>query len=145
MWGGVNNKNAASYKIRMSEPLQKIDFSRNNDDRGRPRESRRKAHHYLAGTRWHNRINGSGISSLIPNSTLGFQKIGGPNTVIRIDETFIVKRKYNRGRNACDSWLIGGIDSTSKEVFVEITPIRDSVALDDKARTSRHRHLHRLL
>lgn len=36
--------------------------------------------------------------------------IGGPGTVVEIDETMIVKRKYNRGRILTAGWLFGGIE-----------------------------------
>ncbi|VDP54277.1 unnamed protein product [Heligmosomoides polygyrus] len=49
------------------------------------------------------------------------RRIGGPNKLVQIDETYVVKRKYNRGRSVRDSWMVGGIENDSKEVFVEIT------------------------
>lgn len=36
--------------------------------------------------------------------------IGGPGRIVEIDETLVVKRKYNRGRMLSDGWLFGGIE-----------------------------------
>ena len=36
--------------------------------------------------------------------------IGGPDIVVEIDETLVVKRKYNRGRILRSGWLFGGIE-----------------------------------
>ncbi|VDO84469.1 unnamed protein product [Heligmosomoides polygyrus] len=47
--------------------------------------------------------------------------MGRPNKVVQIDETYVVKRKYSRGRFVRDSWMVGGIENDSKEDFVEIT------------------------
>lgn len=58
------------------------------------------------------------------------RKIGGPNTVLQLEEACIAKRKCTRGRLARDSWVVGGMISDSREIFVEITPTRDSATLD---------------
>ena len=44
--------------------------------------------------------------------------IGGPGKKVEIDETCIVKRKYNRGRVLNQVWLFGGIERESKERFI---------------------------
>lgn len=36
--------------------------------------------------------------------------IGGPRSVVEIDETHIVRRKYDRGRQLQAGWLVGGIE-----------------------------------
>jgi hypothetical protein len=36
--------------------------------------------------------------------------IGGPGCVVELDETMVVKRKYNRGRVLAAGWLFGGIE-----------------------------------
>lgn len=43
--------------------------------------------------------------------------IGGPNSVVEIDETMAVKRKYNRGRTLAAGWLFGGIERRSDGEF----------------------------
>lgn len=43
--------------------------------------------------------------------------IGGQGRVVEIDETVIVKRKYNRGRVLRDGWLFGGIERRDDGVF----------------------------
>ncbi|KAK6012480.1 hypothetical protein OSTOST_22372, partial [Ostertagia ostertagi] len=57
-------------------------------------------------------------------------RIGGPNTVVQVDETCIVRRKYNVGRIVRQEWLIGGIQDGTKLVFVEVTDNRSSENLD---------------
>lgn len=46
-----------------------------------------------------------------------FNLIGGPGTIVEIDETVVVKRKYNRGRVLRDGWLFGGIERRDDDVF----------------------------
>ena len=43
--------------------------------------------------------------------------IGGPGSVVEIDETLIVKRKYNRGRMLASGWLFGGIERRTDGQF----------------------------
>jgi len=44
--------------------------------------------------------------------------IGGVGTIVEIDETLAVKRKYNRGRvMMTDGWLFGGIERRSDGQF----------------------------
>ncbi|VDO93287.1 unnamed protein product [Heligmosomoides polygyrus] len=64
------------------------------------------------------------------------RRIGGPGKVVQIDEPYVVKRKYNRGRSVRDSWRVGGIENDSRKVFVEITGTRDAATLE--AIISRH-------
>lgn len=42
-------------------------------------------------------------------------KIEGPDKIVTIGETLIVKRKYNRGRVLHQQWLFGGIERNSEE------------------------------
>lgn len=44
--------------------------------------------------------------------------IGGPGIVVEIDETLIVRRKYERGRVLSQVWLFGGIERVRKKKFV---------------------------
>lgn len=43
--------------------------------------------------------------------------IGGEGSVVEIDETLIVKRKYNRGRSLAAGWLFGGIERRDDGAF----------------------------
>jgi IS1 family transposase len=45
------------------------------------------------------------------------QQIGGPGTIVEIDETLVVKRKYERGRVLSEGWLFGGIERRADGVF----------------------------
>ena len=44
--------------------------------------------------------------------------IGSPGVTVKIDETLIAKRKYNRGRVLAQVWLFGGIERVSKKSFI---------------------------
>lgn len=43
--------------------------------------------------------------------------IGGPGNIVEIDETLVVKRKYNRGRALAAGWLFGGVERRDDEEF----------------------------
>lgn len=68
------------------------------------------------------------VESFFENETP--RKIGGPNTVLQLEETYIVHRKCYRGRAVRDSWVVGGIVNDTKEIFVEISSTRDPATLD---------------
>ena len=44
--------------------------------------------------------------------------IGGTVISVEIDETFIVRRKFQRGRPLSQLWLFGGIERETKRKFV---------------------------
>ncbi|VDL71964.1 unnamed protein product [Nippostrongylus brasiliensis] len=46
--------------------------------------------------------------------------MSGPTAVVQIDETNIVRRKYNRGRIARKDSIIGGIKTGTRMVFCEV-------------------------
>ena len=51
---------------------------------------------------------------------VGHNKIGGVNIIVEIDESFTVKRKYDRGRERLEVIIIGGIETNTqrrKKVF----------------------------
>uniref|UniRef100_A0A182IV94 ISXO2-like transposase domain-containing protein n=1 Tax=Anopheles atroparvus TaxID=41427 RepID=A0A182IV94_ANOAO len=58
-------------------------------------------------------------------------KIGGPGSVVEIDETKVTKRKANTGRvsESHKDWLVGGICRQTGEVFLERTPVRSGPVL----------------
>jgi hypothetical protein len=37
-------------------------------------------------------------------------KIGGPGTIVEMDESKFGKRKYNRGRRVVGKWVLGKIE-----------------------------------
>lgn len=45
-------------------------------------------------------------------------QIGGPEIEVEIDETVLVRRKYNRGRVVKTIWLFGGIERETKKNFL---------------------------
>ena len=45
------------------------------------------------------------------------QPIGGPGIIVQIDETLVFKRKYNRGRNIQQIWMVGGIAPETNNFF----------------------------
>jgi len=52
-------------------------------------------------------------------------KIGGPGTVVEIDESIKFKRKYNRGRIGADEqWVFGGVERESGRIFMIEVPNR---------------------
>lgn len=54
--------------------------------------------------------------------------------VVEIDETLVVHRKYNSGRELVRTWLFGGTKRTSKKNFMIplINPLSDEVKKRDK-------------
>jgi len=56
-------------------------------------------------------------------------QIGGPNTIVEIDETLITNRKYNQGRVLSENWVFGGICRQTKEIFIESVPDRKATNL----------------
>lgn len=53
------------------------------------------------------------------------QMLGGNNIVVQADESLIHKRKYNRGRIIPQKWVIGMIDSVTKDAIIKYIPTRD--------------------
>jgi IS1 family transposase len=44
--------------------------------------------------------------------------IGGNGNIVQIDETVIAKRKHNRGRIIPQKWVVGAIDTVSKDIII---------------------------
>ncbi|KAK6056771.1 hypothetical protein COOONC_05717, partial [Cooperia oncophora] len=68
------------------------------------------------------------VESFMNNQTPS--RIGGRGRIVEIDETYMVQRRYNRGKMVGSSWLIGGIEDGMKRMFVEIVNDRDGPTLD---------------
>ncbi|XGW17675.1 hypothetical protein V3C99_002344 [Haemonchus contortus] len=64
---------------------------------------------------------------LVEYYTNNVSKIGGPNTVVQVDETCIVRRVGGIERK---EWLFGGIQEGTKLVFMEIIDDHSSATLD---------------
>ena len=60
-------------------------------------------------------------------------RIGGNNLIVEIDECQIGRKKYNRGRNKDDVWIVGGIvrNSNPRICFIEIVEERSMAVLTD--------------
>ena len=56
------------------------------------------------------------------------EAIGGDGIIVEIDESLVVRRKYNKGRKLVQTWLFGGIERTPKKNIVvpdcHPTPLR---------------------
>ena len=46
------------------------------------------------------------------------EPIGSNNVIVEINESLIVKRKYNRGRLLSQIWLFGGKERVSKKLIL---------------------------
>lgn len=57
------------------------------------------------------------------------QTLGGPGTVVEVDEAKFGHRKYNRGRVVNEQWIFGGFQRGSKSVFLEVVPNRTTETL----------------
>uniref|UniRef100_A0AC34G9Q5 ISXO2-like transposase domain-containing protein n=1 Tax=Panagrolaimus sp. ES5 TaxID=591445 RepID=A0AC34G9Q5_9BILA len=58
-------------------------------------------------------------------------KIGGPGEVVEIDESHFYPRKYNRGRWHRATWIFGGIQRGSRNVFMVPVERRDWATLSE--------------
>nr|CDJ82544.1 Hypothetical protein CBG18604 [Haemonchus contortus] len=67
---------------------------------------------------------------LVEHYTNNAVQVGGPNTIVQIDETNIVRRKYNVGHVVRKDWLVGGVQDGAKLVFIEIVENRDAAILE---------------
>ncbi|KAG0438155.1 hypothetical protein DMUE_3263 [Dictyocoela muelleri] len=73
------------------------------------------------------------IRRLLWNKLTGLSKrrIGGVGKTVEIDETYITKRKYNKGRNVRKIWVVGGICREDKSVFFHVSKKRNAKRLED--------------
>ena len=55
--------------------------------------------------------------------------IGGPGTIVEIDESKFGKRKYNRGRWVEGHWVFGGIERGTTHSFMAVVPDRSAATL----------------
>jgi hypothetical protein len=55
--------------------------------------------------------------------------IGGNGNIVQIDETVIAKRKHNRGRIILQKWVVGAIDTVSKNIIIRHLDNRSRVEL----------------
>jgi transposase-like protein len=68
------------------------------------------------------------VSALDEEDTL----IGGPGTVIQVDESKFGKRKNNRGRRVNGAWVIGGVEQNEeRKFFVAVVDRRDQETIID--------------
>lgn len=57
------------------------------------------------------------------------EMLGGEGHVVQIDESLFVRRKYNVGRVPRQQWVFGGIDTTTKAVFLVCVEQRNADTL----------------
>uniref|UniRef100_A0A914PX13 ISXO2-like transposase domain-containing protein n=1 Tax=Panagrolaimus davidi TaxID=227884 RepID=A0A914PX13_9BILA len=59
------------------------------------------------------------------------KRLGGPGTIVEIDETCVSRRKYNRGRVLVreTKWMFGGIQRGTRNCFMEIVEDRSASTL----------------
>lgn len=55
--------------------------------------------------------------------------LGGPDSVVEIDEALLVRRKYNRGRNVDQQWLFGAFEVSTKKGFIVTVDARNRETL----------------
>jgi IS1 family transposase/transposase-like protein len=70
-------------------------------------------------------------SCIIAKKAREHKKIGGHSHMVQMDETFVSKHKDNKGRKLCAYWIIGGIDTLTRKVFLEWDIDRDTLTLTD--------------
>ena len=58
-------------------------------------------------------------------------RLGGPEKIVQIDESLLVRAKYNRGRQlrAQQRWVFGIYDPSTKEGYIELVPDRSAETL----------------
>ena len=53
------------------------------------------------------------------------RRIGGFGTIVEIDESKFIKRKYHRGKaKVCKEWVLGGVCRETGKCFMVIVPNR---------------------
>ena len=62
------------------------------------------------------------IRELIAEDITTYKILGGPGTIVAIDEAKFGKRKYSRGRLVEGSWVIGGVQRQSNRCSVSELP-----------------------
>jgi hypothetical protein len=56
-------------------------------------------------------------------------RIGGPGTIVEIDETLFGRRQYSRGRVQTDVWVFSGVERGSGRTFLVPVPSRSTDTL----------------
>ena len=62
-------------------------------------------------------------------STNHHEQLGGPGSLVEIDESLFARRKNNVGRVVPDQWVFGAYEPATKKGFLLPVPRRDAVSL----------------
>nr|CAH8870734.1 unnamed protein product [Trichobilharzia regenti] len=80
----------------------------------------------VSAVQWHNYCRD--VSSWKMNTLT--QVLGGVGSIVHIDESVLIKRKYNRGRlQANQQWILGIYDTTLRKVYIEAISNRSAAVL----------------
>ncbi|KAL1130115.1 hypothetical protein AAG570_013054, partial [Ranatra chinensis] len=69
------------------------------------------------------------------------ESIGGPRTIVEIDESKFGKRKYNRGHFVKGQWVLVGIERNTNKMFLVAIHDRSSLTAYNRLRELGYNHL----
>ncbi|KCZ81597.1 hypothetical protein H312_00921 [Anncaliia algerae PRA339] len=78
-----------------------------------------------------NKFQGAILQEIDKEHNRHFDKIGGENLIVEVDESFVGKRKYNIGRINNQKIILGGICRNSKRFFMKIISSRNKKTIGE--------------